>query len=59
MAIYYLGLSRGYMSGDFTVVYPLARATPVLVIAALDVARGQAPTLFGWLGLLLIVIGAR
>jgi drug/metabolite transporter (DMT)-like permease len=28
-----------------------------MVIAILDVARGQAPTLFGWLGLLLIVIG--
>jgi uncharacterized membrane protein len=56
-SIYYIGLYRGYQSGDFTVVYPLARATPVLVIAALDVARGQVPTLFGWLGLLLIVIG--
>lgn len=56
-SIYYLGLYRGYQSGDFTVVYPLARATPVLVIAVLDVHRGQAPTLFGWLGLLLIITG--
>ena len=57
MAIYYLGLSRGYMSGDFTVVYPLSRAAPVLIIAGLDAARGQAPNFFGWLGILLTAIG--
>ena len=56
-SIYYLGLSRGYMSGDFTVVYPLSRAAPVLAIAILDVARGEAPTFFGWLGLVLTAIG--
>ena len=56
-AIYYLGLSRGYMSGDFTVVYSLSRAAPVLIIAGLDVARGQAPNFFGWAGLLLTAIG--
>src|SRR3970040_1942761 len=29
---YFLGLSRGYRSGDFTVVYPVARALPVLLV---------------------------
>ena len=56
-SIYYLGLSRGYMTGDFAVVYPLSRAAPVLAIAILDVARGEAPTFFGWLGLALTAIG--
>ena len=56
-SIYYLGLSRGYMSGDFTVVYPLSRAAPVLVIAILDIARGEAPTFFGGLGLILTAMG--
>ncbi|MDP7259623.1 MAG: hypothetical protein QF376_01895 [Anaerolineales bacterium] len=50
-------LSRGYRSGDFTVVYLLARAASVLAIAVLDVDRGQAPNLLGWLDLLLVALG--
>ena len=29
LAFYYLGLTQGYQSGDFSVVYPLARSLPV------------------------------
>lgn len=57
LAIYYLGLTRGYASGDFTVVYPLARAVPVLLMAGVDIARGHPPTLLGWLGLALVTVG--
>ncbi|MCB8945767.1 MAG: hypothetical protein H6658_18620 [Ardenticatenaceae bacterium] len=35
-AMYYLGLLQGYKSGDFTVVYPVARALPVLILAFVD-----------------------
>ena len=56
-SIYYLGLLQGYKSGDFTVVYPVARALPVLVLAVVDVFRGQPPSLWGWLGMVLISVG--
>ncbi|MEW5988894.1 MAG: EamA family transporter, partial [Chloroflexota bacterium] len=56
-ACYYLGLSRGYRKGDFTVVYPLARALPVLLLAVADVLLGQPPSIVGWLGMLLVTAG--
>ena len=56
-AIYYLGLSRAYRSGEFTVVYPLARALPVLLVALTDLLRGHPPAPLGWLGLVLVFAG--
>jgi drug/metabolite transporter (DMT)-like permease len=55
--LYFLGLTRGYASGDFTVVYPVARALPVLLLAGVDSARGRAPSPLGWLGIMLVVAG--
>lgn len=55
--IYHLGLLRGYAAGDFTVVYPVARALPILMLAVVDVVRGAVPTLLGWIGIGLIVVG--
>lgn len=56
-AWYHTGLTFGYRTGDFTLVYPLARALPVLAIALVDVARGRAPTPLAWLGMTLVVAG--
>jgi drug/metabolite transporter (DMT)-like permease len=56
-AIYYLGLTQGYRHGDFTIVYPIARSLPVLLVAVGDVARGRAPSLVAWLGMILVSIG--
>ena len=56
-AMYYLGLLQGYKNGDFTVVYPVARALPVLVLAVVDGLRGQPPSPWGWLGMVLISVG--
>jgi drug/metabolite transporter (DMT)-like permease len=56
-AIYFLGLTQGYRYGDFTVVYPIARALPVLLVAVGDVARGRAPSPIAWLGMILVSIG--
>jgi len=56
-AYYYLGLTQGYQNGDFSVVYPVARAMPILLIAMLDVLLGQRPSLVGWLGMLLVSAG--
>lgn len=55
--LYCTGLSFGYRHGDFTVVYPLARALPALLLAGFDVWAGQAPSALGWLGLLLVALG--
>lgn len=56
-SLYYFGLLRGYQSGDFTVVYPVARALPVLLLALVDVGQGQSPSPWGWLGMVLISLG--
>lgn len=54
---YYFGLLRGYQSGDFTVVYPVARSLPVLLLAFIELAQGQPPSLWGWGGMVLISLG--
>ena len=55
--IYFIGLTMGYRSGDFSIVYPLARALPVLALAMLDMAQGHPPSLPGWLGIALVCGG--
>jgi drug/metabolite transporter (DMT)-like permease len=56
-ALYLFFLARAYEASDFTVVYPVARALPVIFIAFIDVARGRPLTLFGWLGIILVASG--
>jgi drug/metabolite transporter (DMT)-like permease len=57
LAVYFLGLTQGYQSGEFSVVYPLARALPVLALALADIALGHPPTPLGWVGIVLVAIG--
>jgi len=52
--VYYFGLARAYNAGDFTVVYPIARALPVILVGLGDVARGRVLTPAGWLGMSLV-----
>jgi len=54
---YYMGLLRGYEDGDFTMVYPIIRALPVLFIALFDAARGNQPSPVAWLGMGLVSLG--
>lgn len=56
-AVYFFGLARAYGASDFTVVYPVARSLPVLLVGLGDVARGRYPTPIGWLGMVLVVLG--
>ncbi|MDE0026848.1 MAG: hypothetical protein OXP69_20750 [Spirochaetaceae bacterium] len=56
-AAYFLGLTMGYRAGDLSLVYPLVRALPVLLISVFDVLRGKVPGTAGWLGLALVLIG--
>jgi len=56
---YYLLLDRGYRSGDFSLVYPLARATgPLLTLCVAVLFIGERPTPLGLAGVLTIVAGA-
>ena len=55
--LYFIGLSRGYRTGDFSVVYPLARGLPAVLVALSDLVRGNAPSPAGWLGILLVSVG--
>ena len=55
--LYYYCLGRAYGESDFTIVYPLARALPVVLVALWDVLIGRMPTLLGWAGMLLVVAG--
>jgi drug/metabolite transporter (DMT)-like permease len=56
-AAYYIGLAKGYAAGDFTVVYPVARAMPILFLAVVDITRGRPPAALGWAGIGLVVAG--
>ena len=56
-AVYFLGLTMGYRAGEFSVVYPVARALPVLALAFVDIARGRPPSLLGWVGMGLVTAG--
>lgn len=56
-ALYLFFLARAYEASDFTIVYPVARALPVIFVAVLDVLRGRHLTLYGWIGIILVSIG--
>ncbi len=54
---YLFFLGKAFSSSDFTIVYPIARALPVIFIAALDMLRGRTLTALGWVGVVLVTIG--
>lgn len=55
--IYFFSLAMAYELTDMTIVYPVARALPVILVAFGDVLRGRELTTSGWLGLLLVLTG--
>ena len=56
-AIYFAGLAKAYSASDFTIVYPVARALPVLLVGVADVFLDRWPTPLGWMGMALVVVG--
>ncbi len=56
-AAYLFFMGRAYETSDFSVVYPVVRALPVVLVAFADVARGRYLTPFGWLGVVLVASG--
>jgi uncharacterized membrane protein len=55
--VYFLGLGKAYESGDLSIVYPVARSSPVFVTIAAAIFLGETFSLFGLLGILVIFIG--
>ena len=55
--VYLYSLARAYGASDFTIVYPIARALPVLLVALGDVFRGRFLNGPGWVGLVLVAAG--
>ena len=58
-AVYYSGLAGAYNRGDLSLAYPLARALPVLLIAAISMAAGKGSDIgkLSLLGIVLIAVG--
>lgn len=56
-ATYLYSLAKAYHLSDFTVVYPVARALPVLLVGLGDVVRGRYLTGMAWTGLILVASG--
>ena len=54
--VYFLGLGKAYESGDLSIVYPVARSSPVFVTIAAAVFLGETISMTGLLGILVINI---
>ena len=57
-AFYLFGLAKAFEISDFTIVYPVARALPVILVAVTDVLRGRVLTPLGWVGIILVALGS-
>jgi drug/metabolite transporter (DMT)-like permease len=55
--VYYLALGRAYEGGDMSVVYPVARSSPVFVTVAAALVLGETVTPWGLAGILVIFAG--
>lgn len=56
-SIHFFFLGKAYETSDFTIVYPIARAVPVLLIAFADVLRGRDISAGAWIGMILVTAG--
>lgn len=55
--IYFLALGKAYEEGDLSVVYPVARSSPMFVAIAASLLIGERITVWGTLGIALILFG--
>jgi drug/metabolite transporter (DMT)-like permease len=58
-ALYFASLARAYKSGDMSLAYPLARSSPIIVVAAVTfiLGQGEAISMQCVVGILLVVSG--
>lgn len=55
--VYFLGLGKAYDTGDLSLVYPVARSSPVLVSIVAFILLDEVITMWGFLGILIIFFG--
>ncbi|MCI5778457.1 MAG: DMT family transporter [Lentisphaeria bacterium] len=57
--LYAIGLFRAYRKQDISVAYPLVRALPVLMVAAVTMIfrLGEMPGMTAWIGFVVVVVG--
>ncbi|MCG9595855.1 EamA family transporter [Vibrio sp. Isolate25] len=55
--IYLLGLGFAYKQADIGVIYPIARALPVLMVGLVTVVLGYELSINSWIGFTLITLG--
>ncbi len=58
-SVYYISLAAAYQRGDMSLIYPLARSTPAIIVAIFAVAVGRAGSISpqAFAGIVLIVAG--
>ena len=54
---YFYFLGKGYACGELSVVYPIARSYPIIVVTAVGFMFGQTPTLPALAGVIMVVAG--
>ncbi len=54
--IYFLALGKAYEEGDLSVVYPVARSSPMFVAIAASILIGETINFWGALGIALILV---
>lgn len=55
--VYFIGLGKAYENGDLSVVYPVARSSPVFVTVVAALFLGEVITPVGVIGIFTIFIG--
>jgi phosphonate utilization associated putative membrane protein len=55
--LYFLGLGKAYEEGDLSLVYPVARSSPVFVALVAFIFLGEKITQTGVLGIIIIFLG--
>ena len=56
---YFASLAGAYRNGDISITYPLARSSPVIIVAITTLILGQGGVTFsGFLGMCVIIIGS-
>jgi uncharacterized membrane protein len=55
--VYFLGLGKAYEDGDLSVVYPVARSSPVFVTIIAALFLGENISVTGLIGILIIFVG--
>lgn len=55
--VYLIALSKAYKREELNVAYPIARAIPVVLVGISDIFFHRPPTILGWIGMFVVVIG--